>query len=134
MVSGWRWTAPLASSSSWPTHRGRWQMTTKQPEQSRSGDGDTREPQTAEQVTARDDGLLAPKAAGRPSPDEANSRQGRAETGAAPARAPAHGAAATARATATLSEVAREADFSSIRYAQCWEDADVLLDALDVRP
>lgn len=25
-------------------------------------------------------------------------------------------------------------DFSSIRYAQCWEDADVLLDALDIRP
>ncbi|MFP4145086.1 MAG: DUF3419 family protein [Phycisphaeraceae bacterium] len=28
------------------------------------------------------------------------------------------------------SEVARHADFSEIRYAQCWEDADVLLDAL----
>lgn len=26
------------------------------------------------------------------------------------------------------------ADFSLIRYAQCWEDADVLLDALDVQP
>ena len=25
-------------------------------------------------------------------------------------------------------------DFSSIRYAQCWEDADVLLEALDIRP
>ena len=32
------------------------------------------------------------------------------------------------------SEVAAEADFSAIRYAQCWEDADVLLAALDVRP
>jgi S-adenosylmethionine-diacylglycerol 3-amino-3-carboxypropyl transferase len=27
-----------------------------------------------------------------------------------------------------------EADFSLIRYAQCWEDADILLEALDVRP
>ena len=26
------------------------------------------------------------------------------------------------------------ADFSRIRYAQVWEDADVLLEALDVRP
>jgi S-adenosylmethionine-diacylglycerol 3-amino-3-carboxypropyl transferase len=26
------------------------------------------------------------------------------------------------------------ADFSGIRYAQCWEDADVLLEALDPRP
>ncbi len=33
-----------------------------------------------------------------------------------------------------VSEVAGEADFSSIRYAQCWEDADVLLDALDIQP
>jgi S-adenosylmethionine-diacylglycerol 3-amino-3-carboxypropyl transferase len=32
------------------------------------------------------------------------------------------------------SEVATRADFSGIRYAQCWEDADVLLDALDIRP
>jgi S-adenosylmethionine-diacylglycerol 3-amino-3-carboxypropyl transferase len=32
------------------------------------------------------------------------------------------------------SEVAQRADFSEIRYAQCWEDADVLLAALDVRP
>src|SRR5260221_14294865 len=32
------------------------------------------------------------------------------------------------------SEVAAGADFSAIRYAQCWEDADVLLAALDVRP
>jgi S-adenosylmethionine-diacylglycerol 3-amino-3-carboxypropyl transferase len=32
------------------------------------------------------------------------------------------------------SEVASRADFSGIRYAQCWEDADVLLEALDIRP
>jgi S-adenosylmethionine-diacylglycerol 3-amino-3-carboxypropyl transferase len=34
---------------------------------------------------------------------------------------------------AAASEVADEADFSDIRYAQCWEDADVLLAGLDVR-
>jgi S-adenosylmethionine-diacylglycerol 3-amino-3-carboxypropyl transferase len=32
------------------------------------------------------------------------------------------------------SEVAAKADFSGVRYAQCWEDADVLLEALAVRP
>lgn len=32
------------------------------------------------------------------------------------------------------SEIAARADFSIIRYAQCWEDADVLLKALDIRP
>jgi S-adenosylmethionine-diacylglycerol 3-amino-3-carboxypropyl transferase len=39
-------------------------------------------------------------------------------------------------ATATMqSEAAKHADFTSIlRYAQCWEDADVLLDGLDVQP
>src|SRR6476661_3208045 len=37
-------------------------------------------------------------------------------------------------ATAAGSEAAANADFSEIRYAQCWEDADVLLEALDVRP
>jgi S-adenosylmethionine-diacylglycerol 3-amino-3-carboxypropyl transferase len=31
-------------------------------------------------------------------------------------------------------EVATRADFSGVRYAQCWEDADVLVEALDVRP
>jgi S-adenosylmethionine:diacylglycerol 3-amino-3-carboxypropyl transferase/phosphohistidine swiveling domain-containing protein len=31
-------------------------------------------------------------------------------------------------------EIAKRAEFSAIRYAQCWEDADVLLAALDVRP
>jgi S-adenosylmethionine-diacylglycerol 3-amino-3-carboxypropyl transferase len=30
--------------------------------------------------------------------------------------------------------IATRADFSAIRYAQCWEDADVLLEALNVRP
>jgi S-adenosylmethionine-diacylglycerol 3-amino-3-carboxypropyl transferase len=32
------------------------------------------------------------------------------------------------------SEVAARADFSGIRYAQCWEDADILLDGLDIQP
>ena len=32
------------------------------------------------------------------------------------------------------SEAAAQADFSRIRYAQCWEDADVLLAALEVQP
>lgn len=32
------------------------------------------------------------------------------------------------------SEVAAKADFTGVRYAQCWEDADVLLAALDVKP
>jgi len=31
-------------------------------------------------------------------------------------------------------EVARYADFSQLRYAQCWEDADVLLQALALAP
>ena len=30
--------------------------------------------------------------------------------------------------------IAKRADFSEIRYAQCWEDADVLLAALDIQP
>lgn len=34
---------------------------------------------------------------------------------------------------ASGSEAAAAADFSGIRYAQCWEDADVLLEALDIR-
>jgi S-adenosylmethionine:diacylglycerol 3-amino-3-carboxypropyl transferase len=33
-----------------------------------------------------------------------------------------------------LSEVSGRADFSGLRYAQVWEDADVLLRGLDVRP
>src|SRR5215468_10548327 len=32
------------------------------------------------------------------------------------------------------SEVAGKADFSGVRYAQCWEDADVLVEGLGVRP
>lgn len=31
------------------------------------------------------------------------------------------------------SEAASHADFSQIRYAQCWEDADILVEALDIR-
>jgi len=33
---------------------------------------------------------------------------------------------------AIRSEIAEKADFARIRYAQCWEDADVLLEALQV--
>jgi S-adenosylmethionine:diacylglycerol 3-amino-3-carboxypropyl transferase len=32
------------------------------------------------------------------------------------------------------SEVAAKADFSSIRYAQCWEDADILVEGLAIQP
>jgi S-adenosylmethionine-diacylglycerol 3-amino-3-carboxypropyl transferase len=32
------------------------------------------------------------------------------------------------------SEIASRADFSRIRYGQCWEDADILLSALHVQP
>ena len=32
------------------------------------------------------------------------------------------------------SEAAARTDFSILRYAQCWEDADVLLAALEPRP
>ncbi len=38
------------------------------------------------------------------------------------------------RAHMAQSEIAAKADFSTIRYAQCWEDADILLAALDVQP
>jgi S-adenosylmethionine-diacylglycerol 3-amino-3-carboxypropyl transferase len=34
----------------------------------------------------------------------------------------------------TGGEIAYGADFTAVRYAQCWEDADVLLDALAVQP
>jgi S-adenosylmethionine:diacylglycerol 3-amino-3-carboxypropyl transferase len=40
---------------------------------------------------------------------------------------------AASKRTMLRSEAATRADFSQIRYAQCWEDADVLLDALDIR-
>jgi S-adenosylmethionine-diacylglycerol 3-amino-3-carboxypropyl transferase len=39
-----------------------------------------------------------------------------------------------ARRPVLHSEVAAHADFSAIRYAQCWEDADILLDALNIQP
>jgi len=32
------------------------------------------------------------------------------------------------------SEIAQLVDFSPIRYGQCWEDADILLAALDIQP
>lgn len=32
------------------------------------------------------------------------------------------------------SDITQRADFSRIRYSQCWEDADVLLDGLDLAP
>lgn len=32
------------------------------------------------------------------------------------------------------SEVAGKADFTDVRYAQCWEDADILLEALQIQP
>jgi S-adenosylmethionine-diacylglycerol 3-amino-3-carboxypropyl transferase len=31
-------------------------------------------------------------------------------------------------------EITSRADFEKIRYAQCWEDADILLEALDIQP
>lgn len=36
--------------------------------------------------------------------------------------------------TAQRSEVEARADFSRVRYAQVWEDADILLEGLDIRP
>ncbi|MFN7977330.1 MAG: DUF3419 family protein [Vicinamibacterales bacterium] len=36
--------------------------------------------------------------------------------------------------TPSRPRVAHAADFTAIRYAQCWEDADVLVEALDPRP
>jgi len=32
------------------------------------------------------------------------------------------------------SEIGKKADFSIVRYAQCWEDADILLEALAIQP
>ena len=40
---------------------------------------------------------------------------------------------ASRRRPAMKSEAAARADFSQIRYGQCWEDADVLLEALDIQ-
>lgn len=39
-----------------------------------------------------------------------------------------------ARRSALFNEVEELVNFSCIRYAQCWEDADVLLEALDIQP
>jgi S-adenosylmethionine-diacylglycerol 3-amino-3-carboxypropyl transferase len=36
--------------------------------------------------------------------------------------------------TTTAPAVATRADFTAIRYAQCWEDADILVEALAPRP
>jgi S-adenosylmethionine-diacylglycerol 3-amino-3-carboxypropyl transferase len=36
--------------------------------------------------------------------------------------------------TGHQSEIASRAGFEDIRYGQCWEDADILLDALDIQP
>ena len=38
------------------------------------------------------------------------------------------------RAATTAPAVATRADFSAIRYAQCWEDADILVEALAPQP
>src|SRR5262245_18970172 len=38
------------------------------------------------------------------------------------------------RSLGMATEISRRADFTEIRYAQCWEDADVLLKALEIRP
>ena len=37
-------------------------------------------------------------------------------------------------APAMTVEIAARADFTRIRYAQCWEDADILLEGLDIQP
>jgi S-adenosylmethionine-diacylglycerol 3-amino-3-carboxypropyl transferase len=42
--------------------------------------------------------------------------------------------AAYRQATVHQPEIASRADFENIRYGQCWEDADVLLHALDIHP
>ena len=57
-----------------------------------------------------------------------NGDDGSVETGASPATS------ADDDATTGDSEAAAHADFTRIRYAQCWEDADVLLAALDIQP
>ncbi len=33
-----------------------------------------------------------------------------------------------------MTEIAQHAEFSAIRYAQCWEDADILMDGLAINP
>ena len=42
--------------------------------------------------------------------------------------------ASASASTSTEAEAAVHADFTQIRYAQCWEDADVLLAALAIQP
>src|SRR5947199_7899473 len=42
--------------------------------------------------------------------------------------------AGSPRPLTAASEIAARADFSGVRYAQCWEDADILVEGLDVRP
>jgi S-adenosylmethionine-diacylglycerol 3-amino-3-carboxypropyl transferase len=34
----------------------------------------------------------------------------------------------------SVEEITQKADFSQIRYAQCWEDADILLSGLNIQP
>jgi S-adenosylmethionine-diacylglycerol 3-amino-3-carboxypropyl transferase len=41
--------------------------------------------------------------------------------------------APSSTAMVCATEAAKSADFTQIRYAQCWEDADILLDALEVK-
>jgi S-adenosylmethionine-diacylglycerol 3-amino-3-carboxypropyl transferase len=48
--------------------------------------------------------------------------------------APPEPSAGSLRSKPMRSEAAERADFSGIRYAQCWEDADVLLSALEPGP
>ena len=46
-----------------------------------------------------------------------------------------HATPAGAAPPASGSDLTTTADFSStLRYAQCWEDADILLEALDIQP
>src|SRR5438132_14156313 len=40
----------------------------------------------------------------------------------------------TTQTSLIRNNIASQVDFSAIRYAQCWEDADILLEGLDVQP
>src|SRR5205807_4976772 len=44
------------------------------------------------------------------------------------------GGAVSGSAVARAPALTESVDFSEIRYGQCWEDADILLEALDIRP
>ena len=46
----------------------------------------------------------------------------------------AHKSSFDSKSGSSFSEAAQYADFSEIRYAQCWEDADILLPGLDIQP